>query len=271
MCDPGLVRTQAVAMSAAHVERVTGSARRRRERRLHSMLRHERMSVAVALAEKLHHSACRAELSRKELVEHVQHSAARGQKTASGREAEFFDVFDEELGGGRPPPLPEVAGPQARVWRAVEKTEDFVLLVQIMDTPVPQVVYQPVDVLTRFDTPVPQQVIEVPVISCPSRPPRAVLGEPQMAEQLVDVPTIVSLINVIEQTVDIPVGASGIVGNGGPQGTGVLLTALSSRTCLALVEVFMVHAQTRVPQRFLDLNTFIIKIFPKTRFNCVWS
>ena len=100
VCDPGLVRTPAVAMSAAHVERVTGSARRRRERRLRSMLRHERMSVAMALAERLHHSACRSVPLRKELVEHVQHNAPRGQKTASGREAEFFDVFDEELGGG---------------------------------------------------------------------------------------------------------------------------------------------------------------------------
>ena len=36
-------------------------------------------------------------------------------------------------------------------------------------------------------------VIEVPKISCPSRPLRAVLMEPQIAEQLVDVPTIVSL------------------------------------------------------------------------------
>ena len=34
-----------------------GSAQRRRERRLRSMLRHERQSVAMALAEALHHSS----------------------------------------------------------------------------------------------------------------------------------------------------------------------------------------------------------------------
>ena len=34
----------------------SGVARRRRQRRLRSMLRHERMTVAMALAEKLHHS-----------------------------------------------------------------------------------------------------------------------------------------------------------------------------------------------------------------------
>ena len=83
-----------------NVERVTsGSARQRRERRLRSLLRHERMSVAMALAEKLHHSVCRSVPLKEELlVEHVQYNAPRGQKTASGREAEFFDIFDEELG-----------------------------------------------------------------------------------------------------------------------------------------------------------------------------
>ena len=39
----------------------TGSARRRRERRLRSMLRHERMSVAMALAESTHYSAPRGQ------------------------------------------------------------------------------------------------------------------------------------------------------------------------------------------------------------------
>ena len=42
----------------------TGSARRRRERRLRSMLRHERMSVAMALAESTHHGAQREKTAR---------------------------------------------------------------------------------------------------------------------------------------------------------------------------------------------------------------
>ena len=58
----------------------------------------------MALSEKLHHSACRTDLFREEVVEHVQYSAPRGQRTASGREPELFDVFEEELGGGRPSP-----------------------------------------------------------------------------------------------------------------------------------------------------------------------
>ena len=42
----------------------TGSARRRRERRLRSHLRHERMAIAMALAESTHHSAQRQEMAR---------------------------------------------------------------------------------------------------------------------------------------------------------------------------------------------------------------
>ena len=53
----------------------TSSARRRRERRLRSWAKHERLSVAMALAEKLHHSANRSVLPKKEEVE--QHYVPR--------------------------------------------------------------------------------------------------------------------------------------------------------------------------------------------------
>ena len=46
----------------------TGSARRRRQRRLRSFLRHERMAVAMAVAERLHHSANVTDLKNKEEV-----------------------------------------------------------------------------------------------------------------------------------------------------------------------------------------------------------
>ena len=55
----------------------TSSARLRRERRLRSMLRHERMAVAMALAEALHHS------SGLKVMERAQHAALRGQKTGT--------------------------------------------------------------------------------------------------------------------------------------------------------------------------------------------
>ena len=55
----------------------TGSALRRRERRLRSMLRHERMAVAMALAEALHHS------SGLKVMERAQHAALRCQKSGT--------------------------------------------------------------------------------------------------------------------------------------------------------------------------------------------
>ena len=58
----------------------------------------------------------------------------------------------------------------------------------MLDVPVPQMVDQPVAVLARFDLPIPEQVIEVPKISCPPRFSRTALRSPQMAEQLVEVP-----------------------------------------------------------------------------------
>ena len=45
-------------------------------------------------------------------------------------------------------------------------------------------------VLARNDTPILDQVIEVPKVSCPARCGRTVLCTPQTAEQLVTVPTI---------------------------------------------------------------------------------
>ena len=122
-------------------------------------------------------------------MEHAQHSAPRGQNTASGRKAEFFDLFDEELGGGRPPPLLEVAAPQAWVRRAVEKTEDFVPLVQILDAPLSQTVDDVLGFFRLMDLPVAEQAVKVPLISSSSCPSRVVPLVPQMVEQLVEVPT----------------------------------------------------------------------------------
>ena len=66
-----------------------GSARRRRERRLRAMLRHERQTVAMELAATLHHSRD---------VGPGTNDGLRAQTTASS--------------GKRPAPLEEVAEPQ---------------------------------------------------------------------------------------------------------------------------------------------------------------
>ena len=54
--------------------RVAGAAMRRRERRLRSWAKYERMTVAMALAENLHHS--------RQKVEGDEHEGPRAQKTA---------------------------------------------------------------------------------------------------------------------------------------------------------------------------------------------
>ena len=87
-------------------------------------------------------------------------------------------------------------------------------MVQILDAPVPQTVAQLPDVLQFFGTLTtdPEQVIEVPKILPEDVPTRAVLRDPQLAEQLVEVPTIVSyswLQLRLEQNVDIPVPGRG--------------------------------------------------------------
>ena len=141
---------------------------------------------------------------------HETHGALRGQNTARTREATyytsktsvagdtaFFSLFDEEdaVWGTRPTGLVEPQGPQARVQRhAVEQLADLAPMVQILDVPVPQMVDQLVDVLKLFDNSVSEQVIDVPKISQDAIPQRTVLFEPQLAEQLVEVPTAVTFV-----------------------------------------------------------------------------
>ena len=155
----------------------TGSARRRRERRLRAFLRYARMSVAMALAESLHHSA------------------PRGQKTArAGGEARVALH-------GHVPEAPHVVGH---------------LPVPSLDVPVPQMVDHLPDIEHFFAalSPDPEQVIEVPKILPLDVPMRAALRVTQLVEQLVEVPTTVSyssLQRTVEQLVDIPVP-----GGGGP-------------------------------------------------------
>ena len=185
-------------------QNVVGAAQRRRQRRLRSWLRHERMTVAMALAESTHHSS-------------------RGQKTARagvwGREMnytatirdpptpqpELFSLY-EEPGGVRPDWLSEVR-PQDR-----DQIVDAVPGLPALGVPVPQMVDQPLVLLAAFDVLVPEQVIEVPKLLTPARCPRTVLSMPQTAEQLVEAPNVVSLIDVIRHPVEQTVGGGRIGG-----------------------------------------------------------
>ena len=65
------------------------------------------------------------------------------------------------------------------------------------------------DFFRRLDLPVAEQVIEVPKISCSPCPSRSLVPEPQTAEQLLEVPTVLSptriALRIAEQIVDTPV------------------------------------------------------------------
>ena len=74
-------------------EHATGSALRRRQRRLRQWLRHERMTVAMALAEASHHAAPRR---LKPASAITVNDAPRGQENA---DAEYFELRSEEESG----------------------------------------------------------------------------------------------------------------------------------------------------------------------------
>ena len=161
-----------------------GAAMRRRQRRLRQWLRHERLSVATALAENSHHAE------------------PRGQTKA-------------RAGGGARVVLhgcvPEDALPQGRVLRHVVGH----LPVPALDVPVPQMVDQLPNVVQFLAAQllvVPEPVIEVPKILPHDIPPRRGCRDAQLVEQLVEVPTTVScssLQRTVEQHVDIPVPGGG--------------------------------------------------------------
>ena len=157
----------------------------------------------MALAPALHHSA--------DKTTRVQLNAPRGQKNAG---TEHFELSEEDVvsaRGSQPPCLGDLRGPQDKVQqRTMEPIADDVPMLTLLDSPVPQMVYQLVAVLARYDMPLADQVIEVPKVSCAARCGRTVLCTPQTAEQLVEVPTILSssFLRML-QNVDTPVPGRG--------------------------------------------------------------
>ena len=96
----------------------------------------------------------------------------------------------------RPPPLVEVR-PSVRAQRHVaEQLADIAPMVQILDSPVPQTSEQLLQVFRLLDTHMPvEQAIAVPKITMHLIQPRLVDSDqryPQMAEQLVEVPTVLT-------------------------------------------------------------------------------
>ena len=118
---------------------------------------------------------------------------------------ELFSLY-EEPGGARPDRLSEVRPQDRDLRRTVDQFVGAVPVFPALDVPVPQMVGQPVVLLAAFDVIVPEQVIEVPKMSTPTRCPRTVLSVPQTAEHLVEAPNVVSLIDVIRHPVEQTVG-----------------------------------------------------------------
>ena len=103
---------------------VSGAAKRRWQRRLRSWLRHERMTVAMALAERTHHS------SRGQTIARAGVWGREMNYTATIRDSptpqpELFSL-EKEPGGMRPDGLFAVSGPQTQVQRrTVQQIVDF--------------------------------------------------------------------------------------------------------------------------------------------------
>ena len=158
------------------------------------MLRHERQTVAMALAECLHHSAQRQETARAGgWFRGALHGEVPEAPTPQEPGTQHFFLDDDsvpELGGSRPDRLVDVR-PQGRVpRRTVEQIADSVPVVPLLHVPVPQPVDSVVDVLKIIDRGPPELVVDVPMVSRQDVVPlRAALREPQLAEHLVDVPT----------------------------------------------------------------------------------
>ena len=196
-----------------HGDHGSGAAKRRRDRRLRVHWRHEPLTLRMALAAALRHSrdvgpvTYNALRSQKTARAQATNHALRSQKTSVAGDTEFFSLYEEELGGTRPDRLAGVR-PQVRVLqRTVEQIVDPAPVVPLLHDVEPQMEEQLVDVLSPFDLQVPEQGIEVPKIITEDIPSRRSCREPQMAEQLAEVPTILCF---LKQTVDIPAPRSGV-------------------------------------------------------------
>ena len=132
---------------------------------------------------------------------HEQNYTAKIRKPPTPQ-PELFSL-EEENGGGLPAPLSEVAGRQDKVVRRfVEHLAEcapwckssMLLCRRWVET---------------LRTPIAEQVIEEPKISCSPCPSRFLVPEPQSAEQLVEVPTVLSptriALRIAEHIVNTPV------------------------------------------------------------------
>ena len=133
---------------------------------------------------------------------------------------------DGDVLAARPTPLVEVRPLPGVLRHTGAHIVNFSPFVQILDDPVPQMEReQVVEFMKKIDAPaLDEQVIAVPKISLDRIPQRCPRRRPRRAQQLVEVPTIISYSSLqkrnAEQIIDIPVpqGRGGQVVRGGLQG-----------------------------------------------------
>ena len=186
-----------------------GTAKRRRERRLRQFLRHERLTVAMLLAESQHHAAPRGQSRARsgEWERGVLHGQVPEHPTP---QVAGMDLDEVPATRSRPDRLAGVRPHERVQLHPVDQIVDTAPALPILDVPVPLMGEQLVDVLRFFNTlcPVAEQVIDVPKISLEDIPARRLCRVPQLVEQLVEVPTVVScssfLQRTVAQTVDNP-------------------------------------------------------------------
>ena len=100
-------------------------AKRRRERRLRQFLRHERLTVAMVLSEKEHHTSRSQRKDRTRGEEYATHCTAKVRKTKAAATV-YYPLADDE--GGR-----RGSGPQAHVFHVKVdsdpvRTENLVII-----------------------------------------------------------------------------------------------------------------------------------------------
>ena len=138
---------------------------------------------------------------------------ATGPTTPEPRAAstEYYRLDDDgDVLAARPTPFVEVRPLPGAQRHPAAHIKDIVPYVQILDVPVPQLGDWVVDLLRGIDAPaLVEQVIAVPKISMDGVPQRSVCRRSRRAEQLVEVPTMVSYSSLqqrtAKETVVIPV------------------------------------------------------------------
>ena len=121
-------------------------------------------------------------------------------------------------------------------------------MVQIFDAPVPQMGGNVTDTLRILDFPIVELVIEVPKISYSPCPLRSLVPESQTAEQLVEVPTVLSptriALQIAEQIVDTPIPqgrgkrrVQGFLPEQSSTATSFSLESISERTVEQIVDI----------------------------------